>query len=654
MNGFRRALMAIVALTLLVGGLPVLFARMRAEASDRVVSLVADYQEFAAVAQAQGAPVDPFLRQLHAAGVNALAVHEDTLLSLDNLGLLTVRTGAQLLDDVRVGQQTPVPVAAIDPQSVYVFGFTSPALRRWTGRALADTFGARRVQVGTTVDRVVGDAADVENQGIGYHPGELSRLASLGFQIVVRPQNPPGLTAAGVSRYFASLSAQVPLHLIIFDGLQAMGDPNQLGAVARAMRRYHLVLGAIETPTQLGNIDQLGIRRLSQAIGQRTVRVYSIPPWIIGKLQPPGVASDVESAIDDRHNRAIYLHPFTAATVDPSDLLQANVQGYALLASSIRNFGYQLGPVRPMPLVTVGRWERVLLAVGAVAGGLLLLSFIFPGIGWTWLIVLGLLAAAFAAVSATLSREVAALGAAMAFGGMASFVVARLWRHPPRSVWWGAVTTMLASAGVALTGALFVATLLGGTQHMLQWSYFRGVKVSYVAPPLLAVVGYLVYTGGSQGAAASFWRRAGEVLDTPLTLRHVLVGLLVLGAGGYYVLRSGNVTSLLPLEGHLRTFLQQTLVFRPREKEFLVGYPSLFLATLFAYRRRPAWFLIFLLGASAAFVSLIDSFEHLDAEFLTSFLRSLTGLAAGLVVGSVALGVVAAAIGWWERRQRAS
>lgn len=654
MTAYRRALIAIIVLTLFVAGTPVLMARLSAEATDHVVSLVADYQEFAAAAQERGVSVDTFLRRLHGAGVNALAVHEDSLASLAQEGLLSVHSGADLLDLARLGDKPPVPLRQIQPRATYVYGFASPALQAWLTGALRDRLGAGRVQAGNAVDRVTGDPAQVQARPLGYRPGELRRLAGLGFQIVVRPQDGPGLTASAIRRYFRTLGAQVPLHLVLFDGSLVMGYPQHLAAVAGAMNAAHLVLGAIEAPTQLGLVDQKGIRKIDQQIGERTVRVYSIPSWIIDRQPPPTVTTNVIEAIETRHDRVIYLHPFTAVTVNPSRVLSANVLDYGAIAAAVRDHGYRIGPVRPMPRVTVARWERMLLALGAVAGGLLLLSLIFPSTGWAWLVVLGLLALGFSAVSATLSREAASLGAAIAFGGLGAFTVARMWLHPPRRVWAEAVLHTLAAAGVALVGALFIATILGDTQHMLEWSYFRGVKVSYLAPPLLALVGYVVYTGETGSARGSFWRDAARFLDMPLAVKHVLLGGLVLGAGGIYLLRSGNVTSVLSIEAHLRAFLEHVLVYRPREKEFLIGYPSLFLATLFAHRRRPGWFLVFLLGASVAVVSLIDSFEHLRTPFLTSFLRSGTGLLLGLVLGSVVLGVVAAAIGWWERRRRAS
>ena len=307
---------------------------------------------------------------------------------------------------------------------------------------------------------------------------------------------------------------------------------------------------------------------------------------------------------------------------------------------------------------------RVLQAVAVVAAGLLLLELLLPGLrnwGYAPLAVLGLLGAALGAGSQHLTQLLVPMAAASVFGGLAMWYAANLWNrwapaagapelhpHPVARartfgwIWTRGVAVSAVTSGITFVGAVIIATLLGDTTHFLEWQYFHGIKVTYLGIPFLAACAFAAVVG----FGASRQEAGGGILDQvvwageqPVRYKHVAVLLFVALAGGIYLLRSGNVSAAYvpAIEQHMRTFLARTLPARPREKEFLVGYPSVFLALLALSRRSRWWFLLFLLGISAGQVSVVDTFEHIRSPFALSVWREGIGLAVGIATGTLAL-----------------
>jgi len=118
--------------------------------------------------------------------------------------------------------------------------------------------------------------------------------------------------------------------------------------------------------------------------------------------------------------------------------------------------------------------------------------------------------------------------------------------------------------------------------------------------------------------------------------------VIALGVVAFMVLRSGNESAVeVPgWERSLRALLDQLLVVRPRTKEFMLGYPALFVGLMLLLQRRPrvAWLL--LAAGAIGQVSVLNTFCHLHTPLWVSLLRVFNGLWLGLVVGVV----------WWGLR----
>jgi hypothetical protein len=718
----RLILLALIALGVLAS-VPDLVHRVAAEQGDRYVELVADETTFQQLAAATGETPQQVLAAVHRVGVEGLGVYEDTLESLDGLGLVTMVSGSQWIDGLRLAG-APLP-AAVQPGATYGITADVPlATFVQSGLAAASGLPVSRLDLpGGSV--AVGVNLPVSVAGtlpLGFRPpspgdgGAFALARALGMDVVPRPET--GLvpmTAAQVDRLFGEIaSGGVPVHEVLFGGPSTQpipGYPSALDATAAELRQHGWNLAVIETPQQRGNVDQPGTRRLNALVDQHTVRVYSVPPWMLQDYSEQDTVQAIVTSVRERNLRIVYLHPYQTGT----NLVARTVQLYGDVAARLRAQGYVLAPPHPFPAVRVHRSQRVVQTVAVVAAGLLLLELWWPGLrrwGYAPLAVLGACGALVAAVSEHVTQLLVPMVCAPVFGGLSVWYLAHLWTHdhpgaspqpesaaasraaagpapaaadpPPAAadppagataaaasaapgfwaVWLRAVATAVTVAGITFAGALIVASLLGDTTHFLEWEYFRGIKVTYLGIPALALVAYAVQVGfGARPGEArpGFLGQVTWLGRQSVRYGHVLVAVLAGVVGYVYLLRSGNVNHVPAIEEAMRHFLARTLPARPREKEFLVGYPSLFLAMLALSRRSRWWFLAFLVGAAVSQVSLVDTFEHIRTPFLRSVQREALGLLLGLLTGTAALAVGWAAmrvhgrwrsLGWGDGRTR--
>ena len=104
-----------------------------------------------------------------------------------------------------------------------------------------------------------------------------------------------------------------------------------------------------------------------------------------------------------------------------------------------------------------------------------------------------------------------------------------------------------------------------------------------------------------------------------------------------YISRSGNFSFLpvLSIEEKIRIFLEKTLIARPRNKEFLIGYPALLLAISMNYLKIKEFKIPIIIIGTIGPITLINTFCHIHTPFLFSMLRTLNGVWLGLALGLI-------------------
>lgn len=167
---------------------------------------------------------------------------------------------------------------------------------------------------------------------------------------------------------------------------------------------------------------------------------------------------------------------------------------------------------------------------------------------------------------------------------------------------------------------MVLSSLLSGSAYHLNSMLFRGVKMALIFPVVFAFI-LMLYTTGKE-----------HFINAAKNIKwwHVVILLLLLVCGFIYIRRSGNA-SISDFENIMRNNICKVFAVRPRTKEFLIGWPC-FLLFLYCTKEKksPFFKMIFALGTSVLFSSIINSFCHVFTNAVTIYIRTFNGFIMSL------------------------
>ena len=575
--------------------------RLRVEQANRAVEVVLDYPDVAQWASASGKTVAAWLRGFTMPF--SVALTEGTLA---DWGMpVAAPTPTYLLSDARFQQakrmlalkarvelQPPQDAPAVEVRS-------QSGARFW----------------------VVGDPLAITQLGLGLDPVQVAQARAGGKPIVARLINPQGITPLAL-RGSLLFAREQGASLLIFAGDQVLGYRPGLQATAHNIQANAMRFGAIEFA------KQAGAGNLTQAIPQYTVRVHSIGLAESLLLSPSEIVERLERAAQERNIRVLYLRAAGADTATLREILQQlerrlHRAGYAIRESGARPFGALQPPAWQFALVGLG--------VGILAGWVLTL-FRRAG-GWAFApLALGV---AFALLCLhPLGRKAVALAAALLFPTVGMAAMAWLAQGAAPNLWQGA-RLMLVPFAWSLMGALHIVGLLAETPFLVKADQFAGVKVAHALPLLLVLVFYTAWVIGRW----DFWR---EWLTHPVLWGQALLALVVLGAVGLMLIRTGNEApgAVPDWELRMRALLESVMQVRPRTKEFLIGHPALVVGAWLLLTGRTRFLPLVMFLATIGQASVVNTFCHLHSPLLVSLQRTGWGILLGVGLGLLVLGVL--------------
>lgn len=488
---------------------------------------------------------------------------------------------------------------------------------------------------------VVGEPSAIEQIGLGLDPLQVAQARAGGKPIVARVLNPQGVSPLAL-RGSLMLAREQGATLIIFAGDQVLGYRRGLQATAQNMQANALRFGAIEFARQMG------AGNLMQAIPDRTVRVHSIGLAESLTLSPGEIVDRLERAVQERNIRVLYLRAAGADTMLLREILQnlserLNRSGYVIRESGARSFQ----PLQP------ALWLFALIGagVGLLAGWLLTQ---WRGVG-LWAFAPIALGVAFALVCLSpIGRKLTALAAALLFPTVGMIALAGLAgrSHPqpvhpeevgeggyssPSSTAWQRdenlrrfASLMIIPFAWSLLGALHIVGLLGETPFLIKADQFTGVKAAHVLPLLFVLAFYAAYAAGRW----DFWR---DWLARPVLWGQIALALVILGAVGLMLIRTGNEApgAVPDWELRLRALLETVMNVRPRTKEFLVGHPALVVGIGLMLTRRTQWLPLAMFLGAIGQVSIVNTFCHLHSPLMVSLQRTAWGMLIGIGIGAI-------------------
>lgn len=591
----RRVFLLLVACIIALGtGLSLLPSRIAREFTARRVEVVVDWDDIEWLGKTQGVDSLALLTKLQEMGVEAIGVNEYSLRRLKDAGKV-------------------VPVAYPGGALYRYFRVPDPKLRETIIRQL--TILGKKVD--EPEEGIVGMNVLFEEEdkmGLGWNRDLVQFLSDAGFRVVLRPLNRYDLSPEVVEELLQD-PVWEKAEGVIFQGDSVLGygEVASLKYLASFLRERKLFFGYLEF------VGQKGETTLSSLIPEWTIRVHSIASDELKNYTPATAKERFLRAVKERSVAVLYLRAFT----DPPSAksIEKNLTYFRDVLETLRGSGFVLGrvivPHRPF---AVPRFILVLFAVAVALMTLLLWEFFFgfhlaPFLVSLAVLLLGIF------LNPIGGMKVLGLWAGVVVPTLAVVLCVENFREEK----------ILQGLGLAFltlfAGAMVVAAGLYHWLFVLRIHQYFGVKVALALPPLLVLL-YLFKSRLLGMSIGQFF------LDHLRRFELLILGIVAVGAV-LYLTRSGNFP-LLPagsLESMMRGVLERVLFMRPRTKEFLIGYPALWLLSVFPLSAfRPAYQVLLWLAVAVGFTTFLNSFSHLHTPFLFVLLRFGNAMALSIAV----------------------
>ncbi|MDK2896410.1 MAG: hypothetical protein PWP04_530 [Candidatus Atribacteria bacterium] len=579
----RRWLILLISVVIIgLVSFPVLVERVNREASQTVIQPVVDLQDLTRIGKSENLPLSSLLSQLLQLRYSTLGVNEPVLKELIDEGLV-------------------IPTVGPSPDFKY-YQVGSQSLLEQLEQHFS-LLGKTVTQAGAGVLGVNLSPGEEERIGTGWNREWLDWLQSQGFELYLRPRNWRGMPPSVLADYWEEVGSLQGVKGLIFAGEEILGYGNSRSIewLASFLEEENLVWGYVEFIGQKGEVH------LATLAPQHTLRVHSIPPEELKNYSPQRASERFMRAAKERSVRVLYVRLFTEPGFSNWD---RNLNYLSFLSDQLVQGGFSLGSASPMLPFSVGKITLFVLAFSLSLALFVLGNSYFSWKWWT-IPVFFLGFALVLILNQIAGMKIMGLTAGLTYPTLAVIILIDAWRKNQSLVW-----SVIFAFAVTLAGGILVSVALYHWLFVLRLHQFWGVKVSLVVPLLLIIL-YLFKSGGLNHQL--------EQVALGRMRRFELVVLLVMGvAAVIYLTRSGNFP-ILPASGlelRMRSFLENLLFIRPRTKEFLIGYPALWL--LLAYRKEqwyPIYHFVLWVAVGIGFTTMFNSFCHLHTPWSYILLR---------------------------------
>ncbi len=499
---------------------------------------------------------------------------------------------------------------------------------------------------------------------LGLLPEKVKKVQDLDLQIVPRTlcyggYNGEKFANAVISGY--EKYGITPEYLIA-GGEGIIGYDDGIELAEKYIKEKNVTIGLIENTTQLQNILQKGVEEISEDNNYNTVRVFTVWNYIQYRYKYYGYedAREIENtlfrAITERNIRVIYFKPIK----ENQDLFTyvTDMKEYKNMFSNLErrleehNFSY--GSASIMKNYKVGYILKLLLSFGCVAAAVLLMSAFLPLRKKGKLILCGLGAIGALAASYVIPNSFELLlsfSSAVIFACLAITLFTKMSKAFRDSLPKDAsllniikisALTLIACVLVALMGGMMTAAPLSSTSYMLEIDIFRGVKLAQLLPIAYFAVAYLAYFGFGKTKKISGvleFHDLKDMMNTSIKVWMIILGAAIGGVGYYYIMRTGHDSSVevSNLEMIFRNYLEDMLIARPRNKEFLFAFPAIMMMVYTSVRRFKLWPILFGLCGVIGMTSVNNTFMHIRTPLYLGFIRTGYSLVFGVVVGIIGI-----------------
>ncbi|MGL5206145.1 MAG: DUF5693 family protein [Acidaminococcaceae bacterium] len=671
---YNPVLVIIMAIALLFSAF-LNFQRHAVEQANRTVEMAMEYESIARMAHGEGVPEEKVLKMFKERGVTSLVLFDTTLQKLGDKGKVTVVTGSELMHAYHTNQiqngvwRDLILKGKVMTNAAYVTEGTSHLAMQDVEEDLVLRFGKDLVKVISESPKVIevkgdtklaagdayGEQKGILQMDLGLSSEELQLAKNLGFMVIARPINyGQGYNMASapereqIDAFFNRLDKSgAKISAFAGSGKTILGYKQNLEYVADNLLKRDITLAMVENIVQLQFVPLEGLVQMAELMDYKGARTYVIDKAEQKKLKVDEAVRRWALTDEERNIRINYVKTF----LEPQDgktLLQTNLDYVESITKSVEARNFSIGRAGVFSEYKPDRLLFIPIVFGIVAAGIIYFSQLIEinkKHQYLLLLIAGVLFCTIIIFTkGLLARQVLALTAATVMPVLSLNFILNIWDNYHgsgkglKSVIIAATWQLALAITISLVGASFVGAILGDVRFLMEIDIYKGVKLTFILPILLmfilCVKRYSLFAGGDD--CKNVIARIENFLARPITLKIVFAMIAFAFVAWVFIGRSGHTAGVpVPdIEVKLRLFLEEMMLARPREKEFLVGHPAFYLAAFAVYNKYPRLLSVaFILAATIGQGSLVQTFAHMRTPIIMSYIRAIDGYLLGAAIG---------------------
>ncbi len=565
--------------------------------------------------------------KLKSIGINAIALEEDNIEDLAYQGKLSYFLGSEIINGLRVGHFNIFKKyqKQVKPEYVYLIIPDKTLFKRVLIFLKTDLGTKNVIVLNNNLIGVADDLIDLKSIGLGFDINSANFLHQVGFEVLLRPTNSLRINQNIINLKFEYFKLMPYAKILIFKGDTALGYPQKFKLVSKRIKKDNFKIGYVEF------FDQLGIKNLIRNTPSNIIRVHSIPEEEMKNMSLEKAVQRYQRAVRERNMRIILLYPFLS-NPKGENILDYNLKYFELVVNKItKSHGlsskndkinnYHNIRIRGIFILSLGLlivflyFSNFFLKLNYVTAGIISLLYIS-----TFFILL-----IFSKL--ILWQQLSALLAGIIFPVL-SLIITFPKDNNKRNGLFFLVQVFL----VLLIGILFIVSFLSNALFINGALIFLGIKITFVLPLILLM--YYFYFS-SQDLSFIYYKTK-KVLFSAVKNYYLIIILFLMAFIAIYLIRSGNFFAgkVPSVEQESRHLLEQIFGYRPRTKEFLIGWPILFLTFYFReFLSKKGWLWLGIILGGVAVTSVINTFSHVYTPFNVSLYRVILGLVLGYFIG---------------------
>ena len=638
MNFFKKiSFFWITIISLLLPGITVAIMRcmlrVTLERSDYYVETLADFDEFRELARKDGITLDELFYKLKENGASSVAISEDTLSSLESEGKITVLTSKEIRKlSLEETFEIKLPTDSNTLGGLWVHSDDDKLLDRISQNLswkLSDKALIRNHKNLLLINK--SDNGIMNKVGLGFSKDYFDLAEKYGLGVVIRVFNYPGLNAQNASKIIDSFPSPTTVSALIFADEEMFGMRGELNEIIELFKNRSYRIGWIEFDIQEGIKNYLNKLTSKYPF----IRVHAITRKEMDQVYTPdrAIARWVR-AVKDRSIKMLYFNCFLQDEKKyVPNFTELNLKYLNDTVNELKKSGFKIAANdlerRNEPRRNAGKpsfAESIIICVALILGLAMLLKLSFlPTMSDFSSLVFVIFAVIFVYISPQGFPKVAGLIGAISYSCLGYLLATKAIENNNHSFIRNSIRYLILLIVPSIVGGILIAGLYSSSDYLLKFNQFHGIKLAFLVPLLFSFTWSLKNFGG----------KILSLLQKPMTIITALILVAVVASLFLYIIRSDNTTLLKPtaLEDRGRTFLENTLIARPRNKEFLVGYPAALLFVMLLMRKELILLPVLSVFIQMGQVSVVNTFCHFHTPLEMTLLRTVNGIWLGIIIG---------------------